>query len=89
MTSPTNPGDPDIVGLVRSLTKAQREALLNATCAVPAWNEERALDCICASEECDSLEALGLAEQRIRWPNGIIRTPLGLRVRQHLLDNPS
>ncbi|RSV15650.1 hypothetical protein CA235_07290 [Sphingomonas sp. ABOLF] len=70
--------------IAASLTKAQKVSLVHGKCGLPPSQEERAFDCICAADQCESLQELGLAEPRGRWPNGIVVTPLGLAVREVL-----
>ena len=70
--------------IAASLTKAHKVSLVHGKCGLPAGQEERAFDCICAADQCESLQELGLAEPRGRWPNGIVLTPLGLAVREVL-----
>lgn len=87
---PTNPTPSEVV---ERLTEAQRKALLHGRCSIPSSEEEYSTDCICsAGEFAYELCAMGLAIQRDRFPNGIVRTPFGLEVRSLLTktaENPS
>ncbi len=76
----------EMLALAGRLTEAQKVSLLHGKCGLPVSQEERSLDCICAASECESLQGIGLAMPRERWPNGVILTPLGLAVRALLSE---
>jgi len=71
--------------IAEKLSEAERHALINGQCGVPPGYPEFNSDCICSSGKGARLIELGLAERRERWPNGIVRTPLGLSVRSLLI----
>lgn len=83
----TNPGDPDIVGMVRSLTKAQREALVGSFVVEgQASYRNGRLACRAHGTTLWNLKRAALLNDYRGTP---LLTEAGLRVRAHLLDNPS
>jgi hypothetical protein len=68
------------------LTASDREALLNGKCGVPIANEEWMPECLCGAlgGPKERLIQAGLAFRRERWPGGVVRTPLGLEVREEV-----
>ena len=76
--------DKDLGEMAASLSEAQRNAVLHGRCGVPRASEEWSSECICAADGSDSLVEIGLAVPRERFPGGIILSPSGLALRQHL-----
>jgi hypothetical protein len=77
----------DLSQLAKGLSDVQREVILHGKCAVPRGHDEWSSDCICDGGAATSqLVQMGLAHARRRYPNGIVLTDIGQRLRTHLKE---